>query len=1065
MTQQVIQNRYILQEQLGAGAMGAVYRATDRLTGQDVALKRVTNSPFQEGTSAKLALANEFQVLASLRHPNVIHVLDYGFDDEQMPYFTMTFLPESSNISAYGAALPLTEKIHLLIDVLQALVYLERRGIIHRDIKPDNILVTPEGQVKVVDFGVALLQQNLDDDSLGGTLAYMAPEVLQGGKPTHLTDLYAVGVIAYEMFAGQMPYQAKDVTKLIQEIVHQLPDMTPVEEMATTGGILPSNDERRTILLVNYEEPLASPDIVAEPAQPLETIQAKSPLTQILLRLLAKDPRQRYQHPQRVIMDLSAALNEPVPEQPTAIRESFLQAARFVGRDKEFGQLSLALERTMIHNGSLWLIGGESGVGKSRLMNELRHLGLVRGMLVLHGQEVSEGGAPYQIWREPIKRLLLNGTVSDADASVLKPLVPEIERLLGRAVPDAPHTDSPQQRLNTAVLALFKASPDPILLQMEDLHWSPPESLEILKRLQAQAAQTPLLVIGNYRDDEVPKLPEQLPGSHKLKLERLSENAVAELSGSMIGNAGQAPRLVQMLHKETEGNIFFLIETVRALAEEAGTLEQIATMTLPMRIFTGGMQKIVQRRLEKVPQVYRPLIETAAVIGRQLKPDVLKTLKDDVDFEDWLTNTVNAAVIEYHDGRWRFAHDKLREHVLANLSAERAKTLHRQVAEAIEKLPAQEDNAAVLATHWRHAENPEKEIYYIRLAGKRATDVSAYHEALHLYERALTLAVSQPLLKIEFSNLIGGVYEFLSRYDEATPYITTALTMARQHQQPRAIAEALHKLAWIDMRLGKLDEVQTQGSEVLSLARGLEDLSLLVNALSLMGIVHIIKGEAKAAYDYLIESIPLAEKMGDAYVLAGALNTLGAAQEGLNQPDEAIRTLERASGLARQIGNRNLSGNVNGNLGRLTYNQGNYVAAKTHFEEAVRAFSEVSSLYGEALASYYLGFIALREGNLDAARQRLKRSLELSQQIGAATALLIGLIGVADLHHHQGDDPRAAELIGLIRAHPASSADADIERESTHVLSHLKLTDLDAALERGKQLNFEQTLAHEQAAL
>src|SRR5712692_8358103 len=224
--------RYRLAREIGRGGMGVVYRAADRLSGQDVALKRVTK-PSEEliFTSAsasadrQLALAQEFQLLASLRHPNIISVLDYGFDDEHRPYFTMDLLENPVTVSHYAQSLPVPEKTRVLAQILQALKYLHRRGIVHRDLKPANILVS-DGQLKVLDFGLAIArhQEAPGTSSTTGTLAYMAPEVLDGQPAREASDLYAVGVIAYELFMGKHPFNTANLTALVDEILKTVPD-------------------------------------------------------------------------------------------------------------------------------------------------------------------------------------------------------------------------------------------------------------------------------------------------------------------------------------------------------------------------------------------------------------------------------------------------------------------------------------------------------------------------------------------------------------------------------------------------------------------------------------------------------------------------------------------------------------------------------------------------------------------------------------------------------------------------------------------------------------------------
>ncbi|MCI0580417.1 MAG: serine/threonine protein kinase, partial [Chloroflexi bacterium] len=286
--------------------MGNVYRANDRLTGQDVALKRVITadellaSTYGDTSyNPRLALAQEFEALASLRHPHIIAVLDYGFDDERQPYFTMDLLENAKTIVEAGHRQPLAAKITLLVQVLQALAYIHRRGLVHRDLKPGNVLVAPTlpgagslngvagvGVVKVLDFGLSV-DINKATGTVG-TLYYMAPEVLRGVSAGPPADLYAVGVLAYELFAGHNPFRDSDSVTVLDRILNVTPNVAVLE--------------------------------VPQPVQ------------RLLERLLAKEIANRYTSADEVIRDLSAAIDQPVPVETEATRESFLQAARLVGR-------------------------------------------------------------------------------------------------------------------------------------------------------------------------------------------------------------------------------------------------------------------------------------------------------------------------------------------------------------------------------------------------------------------------------------------------------------------------------------------------------------------------------------------------------------------------------------------------------------------------------------------------------------------------------------------------------------------------------------------------------------
>ncbi len=746
---ELIEKRYRLDQVIGSGGMSTVYRAYDRLTGHTVALKRVLNPDEHEAQSneeMRLALAQEFRTLASLRHPNIISVLDYGFD--HIPYFTMDLIHDGTDILTAGYALPPESKVFLLVQTLQALTYLHRRGIIHRDLKPANVLVL-DNAVKVLDFGLSVAHDNYDPEITAGTLAYMAPEVLQQSVASEASDLYAIGVMLYQMFAGSLPFNQDRLTDMIENILTVPPDMTRMD---------------------------------APPA-----------LVDVTVRLLMKDPLDRYDSASEAIQALSQAVDRQPPPETAAIRESFLQSARLIGRDVELSMLGQALNDALAGQGGAWLIGGESGVGKTRLVDEVRTLGMVRGALALRGQAVSDGGTPYQMWRSVIRWLCLTVPLDDREAGVLKEqIVRDIDTLLDREIPPPPSLEpsATQTRLQSLVVDLFRrfAQADdnrPMLIVFEDLQWAGSEDIALLRRLLNDLERLPVIILATFRDDEAANLVDKLPGSQLLKLDRLDEANIAALSQSILGDRGRQPEVVSLLQRETEGNVFFLVEVVRALAEEAGTLDQIGMMTLPQNVFTGGVQRVVERRLNRVSREHYALLQLAAVVGREIDLAVMAHAAPETDIDEWIRACSDAAVIDVGttdavETRWRFAHDKLREALLDDLQPADKRAYHAQVAGALEATRA-DDPAVIpaLAHHWEMAGDVLNARGYLAQSGMQTLKTGAYQEAIDLFERALRFydGAETASIRARLERQRGNAYLGLGRLEQARAAFAQALDL------------------------------------------------------------------------------------------------------------------------------------------------------------------------------------------------------------------------------------------------------------------------------------------------
>ncbi len=748
MPQKLVGQRYRLLRRLGAGGMGAVYEAEDRLERGVVALKlvrgpgqgsmgalpdeppqdrdaprlrerrlsRAETLPRLEGQGAdrtvrrsegKLSLAREFRILSTLRHPRVVGVLDYGFHGEH-PYFTMELLRSPRTISEAGASEPPRERLRLFVQLLQALVFLHRHGIVHHDLKPENVLVC-DREVKVVDFGLAELTRDAAPRSeLSGTIPYLSPELLNGGRASQSSDLYAAGVMLFELCTGKHPFGSPSDRDFLQRV------------------------------------------LLGEPRLEHDGIPAL--LRPPLARLLARSPESRYQTALDASQALCEALDLTPLEETTEMRESLLRAAPLVGRESEVSDISDAVDRVVRGEGGALLLAGESGVGKTRLLDEARTLALVAGAVVVSGQAVDQGGHPYDLWQPLARSLCLQGDLDDFEAGVLRPLARDVEWLLAREVPAVPALapEASRQRMTAVLGRLLSRCAHPLVIVLDDLQWASEASLDLLRQTLEWTSELPILVLASYRNDERRDLGSKLERMQAMEIDRLSARHIAELSNSMLGADGQDSSLVQYLQRESEGNVFFLIEIVRAIRDRTGSLRRHLS-TDRESLLTQGIQRLVDGRLSQAPDWGGELLQLAAIAGRRLDLQLLAVLEPTQDLDRWLRHCSEAAILEVRERDWRFAHDKLREAVIRKIPPERRCELYRRVARAVEELhDDQSQHVAALAHLWSRGCESNREdvtrraLESIEAAVDRALSDYDNDEALRLLAEAFQLAEGRP---------------------------------------------------------------------------------------------------------------------------------------------------------------------------------------------------------------------------------------------------------------------------------------------------------------------------------
>jgi tetratricopeptide (TPR) repeat protein len=491
----------------------------------------------------------------------------------------------------------------------------------------------------------------------------------------------------------------------------------------------------------------------------------------------------------------------------------------FVGRERELSELAAGLEDAEAGRGSLFLLAGEPGIGKSRLADELASRARERGFLVLWGRCWEAGGAPaYWPW---VQALRAHVRTTDArelaeqlgeGAGHVAQMIPDVKVAFPDArLPDIGDPDSARFLLFDATTSflLNTSARQPILLVLDDLHVADTPSLLMLRFASGELARGRILAVGSYRDPDPDRdgpLPPELvqlarePATRFVPLTGLAEPDVTRFIDQTTGVIPPAS-LVSAVFEETEGNPLFVGELVRLLAQE-GRLTYVAPgarLTIP-----ASVREVIGRRLDHLSEGCRRQLRISSVIGREFDLALVVRVAQQPDrlILDHLDEASRARVIGEVAGvagRFRFSHALIRDALYEAIPSALRIDLHRRTGEALESLPEEEraGRLAELAHHF-HLARPgggtERGIEYARRAGDDATLRLAYEEAARLYEMALRqlkfVVDARDELRCELLVKLGDALSRAGDLAAARARFAEAADLARRLEKPEQLARA-----------------------------------------------------------------------------------------------------------------------------------------------------------------------------------------------------------------------------------------------------------------------------------
>lgn len=1009
--------RYTVKGFLGEGGKKRVYLAHDARLDRDVAVAVVKAEGLDETGLARVQ--REARAMGRLGdHPNIVTVHDVGEEAGQV-YIVSQYIPGGSVedlLRRTGKAhLPLDEVLRLADQVARALEHAHRRGIVHRDLKPSNVWLTEEGAAKLGDFGLAL---TLDRSRLTvegmmvGTVTYMPPEQALGRETDARSDLYALGAMLYELVTNRPPFLGDDAVGIISQHIN-------------TPPVAPS---------------WHNPDVPRA-------------LEALILRLLAKVPEDRPESATAVRLALSAIVAAPAPTNKTATRPEAnpldrLAGGVFVGREAEMEELRAGLEDALSGHGRLLLLTGEPGIGKTRAAEELATYARLRKAQVLWGRCYEGKGAPaYWPWvqavrtyvhdREPQALLAEMGS----GASDIAQMISEVrEKLPGLPPPPALEPEQARFRLFDGFATFLKnaGKAQPLVVVLDDVHWADRSSLLLLQFVARELRDARLLVIGTYRDVEVGRqhplaetMAELTRGqlSQRILLRGLGEHDVARFIEITAGIKPPAS-LVQAVHRETDGNPFFVNEVVRLLVAE-GRLEHPGAVRSWSLDIPEGVKAVVGRRLDRLSAPCNQVLSIASVIGREFELAVLEGLTDVGG--DRLLDLVEEAVaarviaeVPTDVGRYAFSHALVRDTLSSELTPTRRARLHRRVGEVLETVYGARVDAhlAELAHHFLEAArgggDVGKAIDYAARAGERATASLAYEEAVEQYERALqALELREPMderRRCELLLALGEARHRAGQVGAAKDAFFTAADIAREIGCAELLARAALRSVggWVGMvEVGQADPRMIELLEDALAALGDADSILRARLLGRLATELYFRAGTEDTRDALSrKAVEMARRLGDPTTLADTLRARHVAIWGPENAEERAAITAEVLGLGAEEEGREVTLMVRWwRLGDLL-ELGNIAALEQEFETYARDATARRFVLGPWTVPLHRAMRALREGRFEEVELLAQEALLAGQQVHPETASLAYTVQMATLFLEVG---RVQELETSVR--------------------------------------------------
>lgn len=990
----VINGRYRIVGRIGEGAAGNVFRVEDIIKpGSRPALKlQYLPATFEPG-----GLGFEFRVLSRLSHPNLAGIYDFGLVRREGPggplcFFTREYV-EGENLGEALAGAG-SEKIRAAAAALcRALRYIHSRKVIHQDIKPENIICPEEDEedkverLKLIDFGLARAPGKRRR-GIGGSLLYIAPEVLEGGSPDERSDLYSLGVALYHAIGGVPPFQGDDLPGLLEGM------------------------KRKPRSLSSLRSDVAE-DICGA-----------------VMRLMEKDPADRYGSASSVLHDLTG--------EEDAAEAVVLPGSAFVGFDEPMEKLQRLLDTRQRSGGGVAAsIIGETGSGKSRLLEELKWKAQLAGYAVVEGSFSARFGPEQDLFRSVLAQLgsLAGSPVEEVIRSLSVPpghlsaADPGAAAACGLAGEGRDEFLRAKEIISGSIISL---SGDRTVIILEDLHAADSESTEILlylmRRIQ-EGGKGPFLIVSLQPCRHLVEATAAIEGVGRVDLGELGEEEVSRIVESLLGRP--SPGLAAAIFRHVGGNPLLVEETVRNLAERGALPPDELVDDVRLRL-PSNLSKAVLERLALLDDRLRDIILFGAVFDRPWGwEDILLFARDVApeemaggDFEREMESLADRKLLTRVDSdRFDFVSTSIKDILYDHCDAGKRSELHGKIADVLEEKGKREEQLVFAAHHVlrsepRERKKREKAADLAARAAGELMSLHAYSRAGHLLRRGIDMAPSRRA-KTEMSLLLGESYCLSGKYDEAVSLFDGLVNQASGGELKGVLLGRMGSV--LEM---KGSYMKAESSLDDAIAEGLPR-ERLPSALDTLAKVKMMTGQYEAARGIIAGGL---EEQVDDSIRSSLQRTLSlvACYEG--RFEEAHEKIDAARKLSRDSGDLRGEAVAENCAAIIFQRQGELAAALDHYRESHRLYEGSGYIGGLPVVLLNIGTIYYQLGNFTGALDKFESSIRVARRLEKVSTVAASMINIGNIYIYFGEMAEARRYVSgavdLARKHAMKTFEA-----------------------------------------